>query len=290
MSDTIRDLVDGRSGPALGQPGREDLDYRGPPRGDRPGGPAARRRSASAAATGWRSCCRTGRRWRRRSLRSAAARPPRRSTPPTSGDEFEFYLTDLGAKALIVSRAATRRRAPWPRRWACRSSSSAAGGARRATFAPGAACAGPALDGAAATSRSDVALVLHTSGTTSRPKIVPLTQANVAASARQHRARRSRSTPDDRCLNVMPLFHIHGLIAAVLASLARGRRGVSARRASTRCSFFGWLDEVRPTWYTAVPTMHQAILGARAAQRRGDRRARAAALHPLVVGARCRRR
>ncbi|HEX8375826.1 MAG TPA: AMP-binding protein, partial [Geminicoccaceae bacterium] len=109
----------------------------------------------------------------------------------------------------------------------------------------------------------DTALVLHTSGTTSRPKIVPLLHRNVAASA-AHIGAALALTPDDRCLNVMPLFHIHGLIAATLSSLAAG--------GSTYCApgfnalrFFAWLDEAEPTWYTAVPTMHQAIL-ARAAR------------------------
>ena len=67
----------------------------------------------------------------------------------------------------------------------------------------------------------DIALILHTSGTTSRPKIVPLLQRNVAASA-LHIQQSLALTPDDRCLNMMPLFHIHGLIAAVTASLAAG--------------------------------------------------------------------
>ena len=109
----------------------------------------------------------------------------------------------------------------------------------------------------------DVALLLHTSGTTSRPKLVPLTHANLAASA-AHIGTVLRLKPDDRCLNIMPLFHIHGLIAAVLASLAAG--------GSTFCTpgfnalrFFALLGEAKPSWYTAVPTMHQAIL-ARAAR------------------------
>ena len=67
----------------------------------------------------------------------------------------------------------------------------------------------------------DVALVLHTSGTTARPKMVPLTQANICASA-QHIRNTLALTETDRCLNVMPLFHIHGLMAAVLASTGRG--------------------------------------------------------------------
>jgi acyl-CoA synthetase (AMP-forming)/AMP-acid ligase II len=104
----------------------------------------------------------------------------------------------------------------------------------------------------------DPALVLHTSGTTARPKIVPLTNANLAASAR-HIGRSLTLGADDVCLNIMPLFHIHGLIAAVLASLAAGA-SVSCTPGFSAFRFFDWLGEVKPTWYTAVPTMHQAIL------------------------------
>ncbi len=104
----------------------------------------------------------------------------------------------------------------------------------------------------------DVALVLHTSGTTARPKAVPLTQANLVASAR-HVAASLALTPEDRCLNLMPLFHIHGLAAALLASLAAGASvhcppGFNALRA------FAWMEAASPSWLTAVPTMHQALL------------------------------
>jgi acyl-CoA synthetase (AMP-forming)/AMP-acid ligase II len=57
----------------------------------------------------------------------------------------------------------------------------------------------------------------------------------------------------------MPLFHIHGLIAALSASLSAGAQ-VSCTSSFNALRFFSQLDEVRPTWYTAVPTMHQAIL------------------------------
>ena len=86
----------------------------------------------------------------------------------------------------------------------------------------------------------DVALILHTSGTTSRPKMVPLTHRNLAASA-THIAGTLRLTPDDRCLNVMPLFHIHGLVAAVLASLHAGA-SVVCTPGFLAPEFFGWLD------------------------------------------------
>jgi acetyltransferase-like isoleucine patch superfamily enzyme/acyl carrier protein/phenylacetate-coenzyme A ligase PaaK-like adenylate-forming protein len=100
--------------------------------------------------------------------------------------------------------------------------------------------------------------VLHTSGTTSRPKIVPLTQTNICSSG--HNVSVTLELKEnDRCLNVMPLFHIHGLIGAVISSFTVGATvvctpGFDARR------FFEWLDTFEPSWYTAVPTMHQTIL------------------------------
>ncbi len=100
--------------------------------------------------------------------------------------------------------------------------------------------------------------MLHTSGTTSRPKIVPLTQRNVCASARNVRTSLGL-TADDRNLSIMPLFHIHGLIASLLAPLSAGGE-VCCTTGFNALKFFGWFAEVKPTWYTAVPTMHQAIL------------------------------
>ena len=111
----------------------------------------------------------------------------------------------------------------------------------------------------------DVALVLHTSGTTSKPKIVPLTHGNVCSSA-EHIATSLALVDSDLCLNVMPLFHIHGLIAAVLASLHAGA-GICCTPGFNALQFFQLLKEFQPSWYTAVPTMHQAILG-RAARNR----------------------
>jgi acyl-CoA synthetase (AMP-forming)/AMP-acid ligase II len=105
----------------------------------------------------------------------------------------------------------------------------------------------------------DIALVLHTSGTTSRPKIVPLSQRNLTTSA-ANIARGLALTPDDRCLVVMPLFHIHGLIGALLASLSAGA-SVYCPPGFNALRFFAWLDDSEATWYTAVPTMHQAALG-----------------------------
>lgn len=106
--------------------------------------------------------------------------------------------------------------------------------------------------------QADIALLLQTSGTTSRPKQVGLTQANLLCSA-ENIMHSLELGPSDRCLNIMPLFHIHGLVAALLASLRAGASlvccpGFQANR------FLDWLSEFRPTWYTAVPTMHASIV------------------------------
>ena len=179
--------------------------------------------------------------------------------PAYTADEFDFYLSDLRPAALIVSEdedgaasiAAQRLGIPvlalLPQEGPAGSFTLEAGRLPRAV----ASRPGPAEPG-------DLALILHTSGTTARPKIVPLTGANLAASAR-HIAASLALTERDLCLNVMPLFHIHGLIAAVLGSLRSGA-AVCCTPGFNAFRFGEWLGEVRPSWYTAVPTMHQAIL------------------------------
>lgn len=102
------------------------------------------------------------------------------------------------------------------------------------------------------------ALLLHSSGTTARPKLVGLTHDNLRVSMRQI-ADTLRLTPEDTTLSIMPLFHIHGLAGALLSSLSAG--------ASVYCSpgfdalrFGRWLEDSGATWYTGVPSMHQALL------------------------------
>jgi len=105
----------------------------------------------------------------------------------------------------------------------------------------------------------DVALMLHTSGTTSRPKLVPLTHRNLCSSARNI-AETLKLTPEDLALSLMPLFHIHGLVGVVLSSIVAGA-GVIYLEGFDVNRFFDALERLRPTWYSAVPTMHQAIAG-----------------------------
>ncbi len=104
----------------------------------------------------------------------------------------------------------------------------------------------------------DLALLLHTSGTTARPKLVPLSQVNICFSA-GNISSSLELKPSDRCLNVMPLFHVHGMIGGLISSLAAGASLLcpSGYQAS---SFFAWWEDFHPTWYTAVPTLHQSIL------------------------------
>jgi len=108
-----------------------------------------------------------------------------------------------------------------------------------------------------AAGESDIALILHTSGTTSKPKLVPLAQANLLASARNI-AHGLALQPADRCLNVMPLFHIHGLVGVLLASLA-ARSSVACTRGFSESTFLERVEEFQPTWYSAVPTIHQVV-------------------------------
>ena len=129
------------------------------------------------------------------------------------------------------------------------------------------------------------ALLLFTSGTTSEPKLVPITEDALLHSAATVAAT-LRLEASDRCLNVMPLFHIHGLVAGLLASLSAGASVVCTP--GFRASDIGdWVDEHRPTWYTAVPTIHQAMLDvARAGDLRGVFRvvrSSSAPLPPVVL-------
>jgi oxalate---CoA ligase len=180
--------------------------------------------------------------------------------PAYRGEEFEFYLQDLSSKAMIVEAGSTSPAIDAAKKLGVAiivlnpQPSKGAGYFTLDTQALPK--ASPALAGPA--QADDVALVLHTSGTTSRPKIVPLSQRNVCASAKNIAAT-THFTKADKGLNVMPLFHIHGLIAGILAPLSKGGQ-VYCTPGFNALKFFALMAEVKPTWYTAVPTMHQAIL------------------------------
>jgi acyl-CoA synthetase (AMP-forming)/AMP-acid ligase II len=182
--------------------------------------------------------------------------------PAYRADEFEFYLTDLNARALIVEQGSTSPAIDVAGRLGVRvieliASPDQPAGHFVLQARGGATTSAPTVAGGFA-QPGDVSMVLHTSGTTSRPKIVPLSQANLVASATNIR-NSLQFTAQDCGLNVMPLFHIHGLIAGVLAPLAAGSQ-VFCTPGFNALKFFSWMDEAKPSWYTAVPTMHQAIV------------------------------
>ena len=177
--------------------------------------------------------------------------------PAYKHDEFEFYLSDLNARAIVVDANSESPAIEVARTHGIQVLELHAGEkAGDFTLAIDAGDSAAAQGGFA--EPEDIALVLHTSGTTSRPKIVPLRQSNVCASAANIQDT-LKLEAGDVCLNVMPLFHIHGLMAAVLATLGKGA-SVFAAPGFDALKFFSWLDRANPTWYTAVPTMHQAIL------------------------------
>ena len=172
--------------------------------------------------------------------------------------EFDFYLDDLHPRVVIVEAGrespvldvAKRRAIPIielaPRNMAAAGLFEFTGLDEQAAQA----FSEPSAD--------DCALLLHTSGTTARPKLVPLTHGQLCASARNVAAS-LQLTAADLGLHVMPMFHIHGLVAGLLAPLHSGGR-VYCTPGMDIGAFPDWLAEASPTWLTAVPTMHQAIL------------------------------
>lgn len=202
--------------------------------------------------------------------------------PKYREDEFRFYLDDLHASALLTLDGA---------------SPEAHAAAPEGTIPIVVRGDGMSIDLVAPQSTTistqrptadDFALVLHTSGTTSRPKIVPLRQRNLSQSARNIAAT-LRLTPEDRSLNVMPLFHIHGQMAGMLAPLSAGG-SVICTTGFDAFKFHRWVDELRPSYYSAVPTMHQMVLarspGPRPTNLRFVRSSSAALPGPVLEGLR----
>lgn len=176
-------------------------------------------------------------------------------------DEFRFFLEDTAARVLIcppegareARRAAADLNIPvltleMDARGACHLPDEG----KRAHSAP------PAPH--------DVALVLHTSGSTGRPKRVPLEHANLAFSARSI-AQTYTLTAEDVALCLMPLFHVHGLVASLLSTLASGGAVVIPSKFDTH-TFWRFVKEYRVSWYSGVPTMHQLLLARATGKRR----------------------
>jgi oxalate---CoA ligase len=173
--------------------------------------------------------------------------------------EFEFFLRDLRARALLVGPDTE-------------SFSVAVAAAMGLLLVRAGRIKGGVKDQAdqrdiALPDRhpDDCALVLHTSGSTAKPKLVPLTHRNLCTSAANIAASLQLSR-EDCCLNVMPLFHIHGLVGALLSSLTAGG-SIVCTPGFDESRFFAWLETCRPTWFTAVPTIHHTIVSTMEAQK-----------------------
>ena len=180
--------------------------------------------------------------------------------PAGSADAFELHLAELKPRAVIVQKGTTSsvraaaRKAEVPVIELIPTTGGPAG-----LFTLDTSALVPAKARKAGPLRGiEAALVLHAPDATTQPRIVPLSAANLAASARNIGGALALK-PRDRCLNIMPLFQVHGLVAAVLSSLGSGA-SVSCCPDFDAAAFFAWLDEAKPTWYTAAPGIHQAIL------------------------------
>ena len=168
-------------------------------------------------------------------------------------DEVNFYLEDTSAKVLLVSPESgeAARKAAETRGVPVYNLETDEHGFVRIAGAPG----GKKATHAGA---EDVALVLHTSGSTGRPKRVPILHRNMAASTRNI-VEHYNLLPTDVSMCVMPLFHVHGLVASTLSTLASGGTVVVPGKFNP-LTFWRTIRESKATWYSAVPTIHGVLL------------------------------
>jgi acyl-CoA synthetase (AMP-forming)/AMP-acid ligase II len=176
--------------------------------------------------------------------------------PAYKEDEFRFYLEDTAARFLLVppGEGAEARRALPAGALVLEARLDEKGALHISNGA-----APKAVDSLHVSEAGDTALVLHTSGTTSRPKRVPLLHRNLMASV-DNIVHSYALTPDDISLCVMPLFHVHGLVASALAAFRAGGTAVAPLRFNP-LGFWPLMQAVRPTWFSASPTPHQLIVG-----------------------------
>jgi acyl-CoA synthetase (AMP-forming)/AMP-acid ligase II len=188
--------------------------------------------------------------------------------PAYREDEFRFYLEDTAARVLILppDGAEEARRAAGDRIPILTAGLAAAGMVQLVAqpFPPPLV----SIPVPSQPTAEDVALVLHTSGSTGRPKRVPLSHANMTISA-ANIARCYALGPGDVAMCVMPLFHVHGLMASTLATLLTGGTVILPARFNP-LSFWRVARDFGMTWFSAVPTIHQLLL-ARAADPTGRR-------------------
>lgn len=180
--------------------------------------------------------------------------------PRHSQSELEHYFGRIKPNAVVVPRAED-------------------GPARRAAVSYGAQLMELAIDDAAPAGHldwsggalrdasdtgwnngEDIALILLTSGTTARPKLVP-NRLGALLHYAESMKRLYRLSKEDRSLHLMPMYHGHGLKSGILNPIFAGSSIVCLPDFEVD-AFFEYLDSFRPTWYSASYTIHQAILRA----------------------------
>ena len=179
--------------------------------------------------------------------------------PAYTTDEFNFFMEDAGARVAILPNGAhpAREAAAHLGIKTIEADLNSSNGHLRVTLSANGVELTSTVD-AVSPSNADIALFLHTSGTTSRPKGVPLRHLNLMKSI-DNIKNTYALTPDDTSLIVMPLFHVHGLIGACLSTLNSGGTVVVPPRFSAS-SFWKQQSDSGSTWYSAVPTIHQILL------------------------------
>ncbi len=176
--------------------------------------------------------------------------------PAYTSEEYAFYIGDIAPRLVVVAAGeGEAARAAVPEGIAVADASAGEDGRMELSVAGSRLRPGSARTTA---DPDDIGLILHTSGTTSRPKQVPLLQRNLVASA-ETIASFYALGPDDVSLCVMPLFHIHGLVASTLAALAAGGSVVAPRRIAPR-RVWQQLADHGVTWFSAGPTLHHMLL------------------------------
>lgn len=182
--------------------------------------------------------------------------------PAYKQDEVEFYVDDLGSSLVLVEKGAYEKNAPAV--LAAKKYSAAVAEVsftssevlldvkEKGNLTP------PSNSNLLTPSEDDTALVLHTSGTTSKPKAVPLTHKNLTSNI-DNIVSTYALTPSDRTMLVMPLFHVHGLLASFLSPLRSGGGVILPPRLLP--TFWNDFAQHKATWYSATPTMHRLILG-----------------------------
>jgi len=189
--------------------------------------------------------------------------------PAYKEDEFRFYLEDTQARVLLLppGQGAEARRA-LPRGTTVIEAEIDAGGRLHLESQQPRLGARPVLP----SRPEDVALVLHTSGTTGRPKRVALRHRHLAASVSNITTHYGLGE-DDISLCVMPLFHVHGLVASALSALAAGGTVIAPRQFSP-LQFWPVVRAHQPTWFSASPTPHRIFLKRYSGKQSGTQRLR----------------